>query len=96
MNILVCLKYLGKERFKNQKDECKFNNKIEEFKDYFKRSKTNSESEEIDKKIIIDLCEQMFNQNDEDVVEKSKEEKIKEYEAQQGYLIFECFQDEVN
>ncbi len=96
MNILVCLKYLGKERFKNQKDECKFNNKIEEFKDYFKRSKTNSESEEIDKKIIIDLCEQMFNQNDENVVEKSKEEKIKEYEAQQGYLIFECFQDEIN
>ena len=74
----------------------KFNNKIEEFKDYYKRSKVNSESEEIDKKIIIDLCEQMFNQNDEDVVEKSKEEKIKEYEAQQGYLIFECFQDEVN
>jgi len=93
MNILVCLKYLSKERFKNIKDECNFNDKIEEFKEYFEKIKVN-ESEEDDKKIIIDLCKQLFNQNDIEEEEKSKEDEIKEYEKIQGYLVFECFQDE--
>ena len=77
MNILVCLKYLGKERFKNQKDECKFNNKTEEFKDYFKRSKANSECEEIDKKIIIELCEKCLIKMMKMLLKNQKKKKLK-------------------
>jgi hypothetical protein len=66
----------------------------------------NSENEavEIDKKTVLDLCAHMFHPKDNttensdtmELNELKTEDRIREYENEQGELIFECFQDEVS
>ena len=94
MNLLVCLKYLGKDKFKNVKDECKFNERIKDFIDYYSNIPTNNEYEKIDKGIILKLSNGLFNIKD-DKKEINYDEKFIQFEKQQKELIFECFQDEI-
>jgi hypothetical protein len=47
----------------------------------------------MDKRTVLDLCAHMFHGKEE---EFDTEDRIREYENEQGELIFECFQDEVN
>lgn len=61
------------------------------------------EAFEIDKKTVLDLCAHMFQpkdlvMNNSEMMEQNElkaEHKLKEYENEQGELIFECFQDEL-
>lgn len=62
-----------------------------------------TENGEIDKRTVLDLCAHMFHpreQNDESNVsgleynDMRPDDKIREFENEQGDLIFECFQDE--
>lgn len=63
-----------------------------------------NEAVEIDKKTVLDLCAHMFHPKDNttensdtmELNELKTEDRIKEYENEQGELIFECFQDEVS
>ena len=63
-----------------------------------------NEALEIDKKTVLDLCAHMFHPKDttldnSDTMELNElktEDRIREYENEQGELIFECFQDEVS
>ena len=95
MNLLVCLKYLGKDKFKNVKDECKFNERIKDFIDYYSKIPTNTEYEKFDKSTILDLSDSLFYIKDEKK-EINYEEKFIKFEKQQKEIIFECFQDEIN
>ena len=47
----------------------------------------------MDRRTVLDLCNHMFHNKEDDI---STEDRIREYENEQGELIFECFQDEVN
>lgn len=62
-----------------------------------------TENGEIDKRTVLDLCAHMFHpreSNDESNVsgleynDMRPDDKIREFENEQGDLIFECFQDE--
>ena len=63
-----------------------------------------NEAVEIDKKTVLDLCAHMFHPKDAttdnsetmELNELKTEDRIREYENEQGELIFECFQDEVS
>ena len=63
-----------------------------------------NEALEIDKKTVLDLCAHMFHPKDTtldnsdsmEFNELNSRDRIREYENEQGELIFECFQDEVN
>ena len=71
---------------------------------YSKINTTDNEALEIDKKTVLDLCAHMFHPKDitmdnsesMDGMDLRSEDRIREYENEQGELIFECFQDEVN
>lgn len=62
-----------------------------------------NEALEIDKKTVLDLCAHMSHPKDATLdhseslegVDLKSEDRIREYENEQGELIFECFQDEV-
>lgn len=66
----------------------------------------NTENGEIDKRTVLDLCAHMFHPRDasDDLSNTSNggleyndmraDDKIREFENEQGDLIFECFQDE--
>lgn len=53
---------------------------------------------------MLDLCAHMFHPKDAtfdnsesmEGMDLKSEDRIREYENEQGELIFECFQDEVN
>jgi hypothetical protein len=104
MHILICLSYLSKERFNAVKDGCKFYDRITEFVEYYSNIKANNESAEIDKRTVLDLCAHMFHTRDNtmdmseamEINELKYEDRIKEFENEQGDLIFECFQDEIS
>ncbi|CAD8056603.1 unnamed protein product [Paramecium sonneborni] len=63
-----------------------------------------NEAAEIDKKTVLDLCAHMFHPKDTsldnsetlELNELQTEDRIREYENEQGELIFECFQVEVS
>ena len=63
-----------------------------------------NESAEIDKRTVLDLCAHMFHPKDAtmdiseamEINDMKYEDRIKEFENEQGDLIFECFQDEIN
>ena len=95
MHFLICLKFLGKDQFKSVKDECKFNEKIKDFIDYYSKIPTNTEYEKFDKSTILDLSDSLFYIKDEKK-EINYEEKFIKFEKQQKEIIFECFQDEIN
>lgn len=105
MHILICLSYLSKESFQQQMEECNFVDKISEFVEYYSQiNTTDNEAAEIDKKTVLDLCAHMFHPKDTsldnsttlELNELKTEDRIREYENEQGELIFECFQDEVS
>ena len=58
-----------------------------------------NEAAEIDKKTVLDLCAHMFHPKDTsldnsttlELNELKTEDRIREYENEQGELIFECF-----
>ena len=94
MHLLVCLSFMSKDKFGGLRDECKLFDRINEFKEYYKDTRVTSETAEIDKNTVLELCNQMFTQKGNGTAEKENE--IKEGDVEQGELIFECFQDEVN
>lgn len=71
MHILICLCYLGKERFSKQIEECGFADRISEFVEYYSQLSTSGrcsrgldENGEIDKRTVLDLCAHMFHPKD--------------------------------
>ena len=94
MHLLVCLCFMSKDKFGGLRDECKLFDRINEFKEYYKDTRVTSEIAEIDKNTVIELCNQMFKQKGNN--NEEPENEIKEADVEQGELIFECFQDEVN
>lgn len=104
MHILICLSYLSKEKFNQIKEDCKFYDRITEFVEYYSQIKANNESAEIDKRTVLDLCAHMFHPKDAtmdiseamEINDMKYEDRIKEFENEQGDLIFECFQDEIS
>lgn len=104
MHILICLSYLSKEKFNSMKEECKFYDRITEFVEYYSQIKASNESAEIDKRTVLDLCAHMFHPKDAtmdiseamEINDMKYEDRIKEFENEQGDLIFECFQDEIS
>lgn len=67
-------------------------------------SNIDNESAEIDKRTVLDLCAHMFHPRDAtmdmseamEINDMKYEDRIKEFENEQGDLIFECFQDEIS
>lgn len=105
MHLLIGLSYLSKDNFSRQIEECGFVDKISEFVEFYSQIKTtDNEALEIDKKTVLDLCAHMFHPRDttldnSDTMEFNElksEDRIRDYENEQGELIFECFQDEVS
>ncbi|MCQ2821402.1 MAG: hypothetical protein MJ252_29430 [archaeon] len=104
MHILICLSYLSKDRFNDVKEECKFYDRITDFVEYYSNIRANNESAEIDKRTVLDLCAHMFHPKDNtmdmseamEINDMKYEDRIKEFENEQGDLIFECFQDEIS
>ena len=109
MHILICLSYLSKERFSKIVEDCQFIDKISEFVESY--SQTNNggkqqtnENDEIDRRTVLDLCAHMFHPKDkandasqtQEYNDMKCDDKIKEFENEQGDLIFECFPDEVS
>jgi hypothetical protein len=105
MHLLIALSYLSKENFSQQIEECQFVDRISEFVEHYSQINTSeNEAVEIDKKTVLDLCAHMFHPKDTtldnsetmELNELKVEDRIREYENEQGELIFECFQDEVS
>jgi len=112
MHVLICLSYLSKEKFSAIKEECKFYDRITEFVEYYSNIRASkisfynldNESAEIDKRTVLDLCAHMFHPRDAtmdiseamEINDMKYEDRIKEFENEQGDLIFECFQDEIS
>ena len=103
-HFIMCLGYLDEPRFDKRKEECRFNERIDEFFDHFSKISTNNEDEELEKHNILDLCKYIFPIHGEkknnvyggiEGEERNYEKIIKEYENQKGSIVFECFQDEV-
>lgn len=105
MHVLIALSYLSREMFHKEMAECNFEDRISTFvEQYSKINTAENEALEIDKKTVLDLCAHMFHPKDasednSEMMEMNElkiEDRIREYENEQGELIFECFQDEVS
>jgi len=70
-----------------------------------RRPISENENDEIDKRTVLDLCAHMFHPKDLnghghdmsqsfDYNDMKQDDKIREFENEQGDLIFECFMDE--
>lgn len=98
-HFLMCLSYLNNKKFDKIKEECKFDQRIDDFKQKFLNLETQNEEEETQKHFILDLMKNIFGKNEQNEDDKEKEEKfqnlINEYENLKGKIVFECFQDEV-
>mmetsp|Transcript_38511 Transcript_38511/g.36873 ORF Transcript_38511/g.36873 Transcript_38511/m.36873 type:complete len:222 (-) Transcript_38511:38-703(-) len=103
MHLLICLSYLNKEKFSKQAEECGFVEQISEFVEYYSQIQViENENAEIDKRTVLDLCAHMFHPKDIsndlsqtlEYNDMKPDDKIREFENEQGDLIFECFQDE--
>lgn len=106
MHLLICLSYLNKEKFQEMAEskQCGFSERVAAFvEEYSKKPVHDNENEEIDKRTVMDLCAHMFHPkefSDNDLSESldyndmKPDDKIREFENEQGDLIFECFQDE--
>ncbi len=104
MHILIAISYLSKDNFSKILEEVKFLDKISKFVEFYSQiNTTDNEALEIDKKTVLDLCAHMFHPKDASLdnseslegMDLKSEDRIREYENEQGELIFECFQDEV-
>lgn len=105
MHVLIAISYLSKDNFAPILAEVKFVERISKFVEHYSQiSTTDNEALEIDKKTVLDLCAHMFHPKDAtldnseslDGMDLNSEDRIREYENEQGELIFECFQDEVS
>jgi len=105
MHILIALSYLSRDSFQNEMRDCQFEDRISTFVEQYSQINTaENEAVEIDKKTVLDLCAHMFHPKDTttdnsetmELNELKTEDRIREYENEQGELIFECFQDEVS
>jgi len=105
MHILIALSYLSRDSFQNEMRDCQFEDRISTFVEQYSQINTaENEAVEIDKKTVLDLCAHMFHPKDTttdnsetmEMNELKTEDRIREYENEQGELIFECFQDEVS
>ena len=105
MHVLIAISYFSKDSFSKILEELKFVERISRFVEkYSQIDTTDNEALEIDKKTVLDLCAHMFHPKDVSVNrsddgeggELTTEDRIREYENEQGELIFECFQDEVS
>lgn len=105
MHILISISYFSKDNFAKLLEELRFVDRISKFVEkYSQINTTDNEALEIDKKTVLDLCAHMFHPKDVsldhsesmDGMDLRSEDRIREYENEQGELIFECFQDEVN
>jgi len=105
MHILIALSYLSRDSFQNEMRDCQFEDRISSFVEQYSQINTaENEAVEIDKKTVLDLCAHMFHPKDAttdnsetmELNELKTEDRIREYENEQGELIFECFQDEVS
>ncbi|CDW73502.1 3-5 exonuclease family protein [Stylonychia lemnae] len=103
MHLLICLSYLNKEKFSQQAEQCGFADCISEFVEYYSKIPViENENGEIDKRTVLDLCAHMFHPKDVsndlsqtlEYNDMKPDDKIREFENEQGDLIFECFQDE--
>jgi hypothetical protein len=103
MHLLICLSYLNKEKFQVQAEQCGFADLISEFVEYYSKIPViENENGEIDKRTVLDLCAHMFHPKDVsndlsqtlEYNDMKPDDKIREFENEQGDLIFECFQDE--
>jgi len=105
MHLLICLSYLNKERFSELAEKkCNFSDRIAQFVEkYSGKPVHDNENDEIDKRTVMDLCAHMFHPKDIsgndlsqslDYNDMKPDDKIREFENEQGDLIFECFQDE--
>ena len=103
MHLLIWLSYLSKEAFTEWWESVGFFDKISEFVEWYSKiPTTDSENGEIDKRTVLDLCAHMFHPKDmsNDMSQSMEyndmkpEDKIREFENEQGDLIFEWFQDE--
>lgn len=103
MHLLICLSYLSKESFSECWEAVGFFDKISEFVEWYSKiPTTDSENGEIDKRTVLDLWAHMFHPKDisNDMSQSMEyndmkpEDKIREFENEQGDLIFEWFQDE--
>lgn len=106
MHLLICLSYLNKDKFQELAESklCNFSERIAAFvEEYSKKVVHDNENDEIDKRTVMDLCAHMFHPKDFsegdlsaslDYNDMKPDDKIREFENEQGDLIFECFQDE--
>ena len=109
MHVLICLSYLSREKFSKTVEECKFVDKISDFVESYSKSNgtgkgQTNENDEIDRRTVLDLCAHMFHPKDKaneysqtlEYNDMKCDDKIREFENEQGDLIFECFPDEVS
>lgn len=98
MHLLICLSYLSKEPFSEACEKVGFFDRISEFVEWYSKVPiTESENGEIDKRTVLDLCAHMFHPKDisNDMSQSMEyndmkpEDKIREFENEQGDLIFE-------
>jgi hypothetical protein len=105
MHCLISLNYLNHENLKAITEaRCNFTEAISSFVEVYSRKCTKEkENDEIDKRTVLDLCAHMFHPKDLsgndlsqslDYNDMRQDDKIREFENEQGDLIFECFQDE--
>jgi hypothetical protein len=97
MHILICLSYLSKDPFKPQLERARFVDRIGEFVEVYSQINTSeNEAAEIDKRTVLDLCAYMFHPKDAtfensetmELNDLKTEDRIREYENEQGELIF--------
>lgn len=98
MHLLICLSYLSKDTFSEACENVGFFDRISEFVEWYSKVPTvDSENGEIDKRTVLDLCAHMFHPKDmsNDMSQSMEyndmkpEDKIREFENEQGDLIFE-------
>lgn len=86
-------------------NEVHFSEEIQKLIMHYSQINTvDNEALDIDKKTVLDLCAHMFHPKDASLdnsesiegLDLKSEDRIREYENEQGELIFECFQDEVS
>lgn len=101
MHLLICLSYLTGPKFRKIREETRFLEKLSSFSTKYASNKSNTDVVEKDKRTIIELCNQLYSDAREEINSMpdstmSYDERIQEYEQEQGHIIFECFQDEIS
>ena len=89
MHYIMCLNYLGQDKFKIIKEEIKFDEKMKKFENDYKN---NNENDDIHKKSVLDLINLLFHSDNTKDINNESNEIVNKNEP----LIFECFKDEVS